>query len=709
MQMRVGAYELLRPLGVGGMAETFLAVRNRSVGPAQRVCLKRILAAYAGDPSFLELFSDEAQLLAHMHHPGIVQIYDFGEADGTLYMALELVEGVDLERIQAALTHRKERLQPAVAIFLVSKLLSALDYAHTLAVHGQPLQVVHRDISPSNVLISRRGDVKLTDFGIAKARGRKHRTQSGFTKGKLAYMSPEQVRAHELDARSDLFAVGVVLHELLTGAHPFDAPTEVELLGKILSGDRPRLRSLLRRAPPRLVATIDALLEVDPANRPESAREALQMLPASDRPIDCQRALAGLVRQLEPPGLFEHATQPGSLERLRHAVPRMFSERAPRSAVHEAPTRAYQSEALAHEAPTRADIRAAALAQEPLPRSDPGAPLAAHGSPAHAPLSAEAAAAQPSSGYYPTGETEEGRPVDARGSTRPPSAASAPVAETLLGVFPRPPDVPAARAPGTSRQPAEPAAMLHARRSSRGPDRALPTSAIPTERMPAVPDGLAARMHARARHARRVRGGRPNAFTSRVVRVLFSYRHVLGIAMALAVLLLAAWLYPEPFRAKPDVVPEATTAPNSDAPAAAAGSTQPAPNSVEPSPSKRESAPQSANRPHKARPEPAPKAKAAPGADSKAAKPALNAKAAAKVNASSKTLPKIHEPNAHLSATPRAAKPLALPDSPAHARQSANAKAGVAKAMPKAAIRAKPPAKPLPEAGRARSAGAGPR
>ncbi len=557
MQMRVGAYELLRPLGVGGMAETFLAVRNRSVGPAQRVCLKRILVGYASDPSFLELFADEAQLLAHMHHDSIVQIYDFGEADGTLYMALELVEGVDLERMQGALVHRKERLQPAVALFLVSKLLSALDYAHTLRVQGQPLNVVHRDISPSNILISRRGEVKLTDFGIAKARGRKHRTQSGFTKGKLAYMSPEQVRAHELDARSDLFAVGVVLHELLTGVHPFDAPTEVELLGKILAGDRPPMRSLLRRAPARLVASIDALLEVDPANRPESAREALRMLPPCDRPIDCQQALAGLVRQLEPPGLFEQAAQAAAVGRAdnRHAVPRMFSERAPRSAVHEAPTRAYQIEGpLAHEAPTRADIRAADVLSEEARalHADAGSRLNAHEARPSDPSATHATQGDPSSGYYPTARSAEGLPVENHAAI----GGAAGLPPPLPASRPEPPAPPRAAMGMRSGQPA-PAAV--ASRGSRRPGSPANRAALePTERLRVAVSGPVSR-------SARARGGafalsdpraRPGALTSRLVYTLFVHRRALVVALTFAALVLTAWLYPEPFLRAADALPQ---------------------------------------------------------------------------------------------------------------------------------------------------------
>jgi serine/threonine protein kinase len=186
----LGAYELLRPLGAGGMAETFVAVRRGPAGFEQRVCLKRILPGCAADPTFVELFLDEARLLARLQCRNIVHVYDFGETEGTYYMALELVEGMDLEGLLKALRARNQRMSPSVALYVTGEVLAALSYAHTLEIDGEPQHIVHRDISPSNILISKNGEVKLTDFGIAKARGRTHRTQTGHTKGKIAYMSP---------------------------------------------------------------------------------------------------------------------------------------------------------------------------------------------------------------------------------------------------------------------------------------------------------------------------------------------------------------------------------------------------------------------------------------------------------------------------------------------------------------------------------------
>ncbi len=301
---RVGPYDLIRPLGAGGMAETFVAVRRGPEGFQQTVCLKRILQGHTAEPSFIELFLDEARLLAQLRCAGIVQVYDFGAADGTYYMALELIDGADMDALIGSLAKRDMRLPPEVALYIATQLLVALDYAHSVVVDGHPLNIVHRDISPSNILLSMHGEVKLTDFGIAKSRGRKHKTQTGHTKGKVAYMSPEQVRGEELDARSDLFAVGVLLYEMLTGTHPFYAPTDLTLLNNILSGKRRALLELLPEASPPVVALVDALLQVEAGNRPASAGDALRAMAGQEQAFVLQRKLATLMveyRAATPP------------------------------------------------------------------------------------------------------------------------------------------------------------------------------------------------------------------------------------------------------------------------------------------------------------------------------------------------------------------------------------------------------------------------
>ncbi|MFM2419390.1 MAG: hypothetical protein RL385_4113 [Pseudomonadota bacterium] len=280
------------------MAETFVAVRTGPGGFEQRVCLKRILPGRASDPKFVELFLDEARLLTRMSNSAIVQVFDFGKADGAYYMALELVDGMDLEALLQALQRRGRRLPWQLAVYIAVRILSALEYASTVQVDGQPLQLVHRDISPSNILLSMQGEVKLSDFGIAKAHGRTHRTATGMTKGKAAYMSPEQVRGEQLDGRSDLFAVGVVLYEMLAGLHPFDADTDLQLLNNILAGRCALVRDHCMELPHKVAEMTHQLMQPLVDGRTRSAGDALVGLTLPDQAHLLQRQLGAVVSQL---------------------------------------------------------------------------------------------------------------------------------------------------------------------------------------------------------------------------------------------------------------------------------------------------------------------------------------------------------------------------------------------------------------------------
>lgn len=344
---RLGPYEIVRPLGAGGMAETFVAVRKGPAGFEQRVCLRRILPVYAEEPKFVEQFLDEARLLAHLHNANIVQVIDFGDVDGMYYMVLELVDGVDLEQLLSASQRAQQRLPDAVACYIGSQLLSALDYAHGLSVNGQPLNLVHRDVSPANVLLSCHGEVKLTDFGIAKSSTRKHKTRTGYTKGKLAYMSPEQVRGDDLDSRSDLFAAGVVLFELLTGRHPFEAETDLAIINNILTSTRPRLAELAPSLPAGLQHVIDLLLAPDRRQRPQTAGDALRLLPYLEPTYVSQRTLSELVSA-----------------RLATRNARTQA-RTPESTL---PKAAQETEPLKPKTPSRPEVKAASSAATPQPK-----------------------------------------------------------------------------------------------------------------------------------------------------------------------------------------------------------------------------------------------------------------------------------------------------------------------------------------------------
>ena len=226
-----GRYLLLERFAVGGMAELFLAMEAGARPDDEKVVIKRLLPHMAGQPHFKDMFLDEAKLTSRLAHPKIAQTYDFGRHGEQLFIAMEFVDGIDGLGLLRECAHRKVRLPAEIAVYTAHEILDALEFAHTqVDEEGEPLGVVHRDISPSNVLLSRRGTVKLVDFGIAHATQRSHSTKDGTLKGKYGYMSPEQVLDDEVDARSDLFSVGIVLAELLTGRRLFAAPSELDVL-----------------------------------------------------------------------------------------------------------------------------------------------------------------------------------------------------------------------------------------------------------------------------------------------------------------------------------------------------------------------------------------------------------------------------------------------------------------------------------------------
>ncbi|MFB1482083.1 protein kinase [Corallococcus sp. RDP092CA] len=234
--MQLGKYQLVRKLASGGMAEVFLAKAAGPRGFEKTLVLKRILPHLAEDEAFVEMFLGEAQLAARLDHPNVVQIFDFGEVDGSYFLAMEFIDGPTLRRLIKRSLELKQPLPAGVCAKMVAAAAEGLAFAHELAdpETGAPLGLVHRDISPENVLVSRQGAVKVVDFGIAKVAGQGHRTQTGVVKGKVAYMPPEQLQARPMDGRVDVYALGIVLYELLTGKRPFDATTDVGMMQAIL-------------------------------------------------------------------------------------------------------------------------------------------------------------------------------------------------------------------------------------------------------------------------------------------------------------------------------------------------------------------------------------------------------------------------------------------------------------------------------------------
>jgi serine/threonine protein kinase len=226
-----GRFQLLDRIAVGGMAEIFKAKMTGAAGFEKIVVIKRILPHLAADKQFVDMFIDEAKLTVHLVHPKIVQVLEFGEVEDQYYIALEYVEGLDCLALLRACAHLRLRMPPPLAVHIGAEVLDALDYAHrALDPEGRVLGIVHRDISPSNVFLSRRGDIKLGDFGIAHATERQSKTQAGTLKGKYGYMSPEQVVGGVLDGRSDIFAVGIVLAEMLMGRRLFTSANDLDVL-----------------------------------------------------------------------------------------------------------------------------------------------------------------------------------------------------------------------------------------------------------------------------------------------------------------------------------------------------------------------------------------------------------------------------------------------------------------------------------------------
>jgi len=291
-----GPYKRIRRLGIGGMAETFLAVQRGAAGFEQRVCMKFILPGYRGNADFKRLFLREASIAASLRHSNIVGVIDVDATVG--YMVLELVDGVDLRTLLNATPGRK--LSPELSVLVTVELCKALAYSHGRIRRGQPDGIVHRDVSPSNVLISYSGEVKLTDFGVARAMRADVEPLSTTVKGKLCYMSPEQARGQMLDGRSDLFAVGVMFYELLCGRRPFDGNSDAETLLRVTSGQFTPLREVAPDVPPGLVHIVERLIHRDREQRFATADACIDALVAFSPRLTSFRQLGEMSKYARP-------------------------------------------------------------------------------------------------------------------------------------------------------------------------------------------------------------------------------------------------------------------------------------------------------------------------------------------------------------------------------------------------------------------------
>jgi serine/threonine protein kinase len=270
----IGRYQIIDRVAVGGMAELFKATLQGNHGFEKLVAIKKILPHLAGDKTFVEMFIDEARITAQLDHRHIVQVFELGTDADTPYIAMQYVDGVDVLALLRECSRAQIRLPPDLAALIARDVLDALDYAHqAVDVHGRPLGIVHRDISPGNVLLSWRGDVKLTDFGIARAAERRHKTEAGTLKGKYGYMSPEQVSGGEVDARADLFSVGILLAEMVMARRLFTSTNDLDILLMVRDARLDRLHKYAQEFPVELRVLTVRALQRRPEDRWQSAAQ----------------------------------------------------------------------------------------------------------------------------------------------------------------------------------------------------------------------------------------------------------------------------------------------------------------------------------------------------------------------------------------------------------------------------------------------------
>jgi serine/threonine protein kinase len=297
-----GKYYLVDRIATGGMAEIFKAKTFGEAGFENLVVIKRILAHLSDDPDFIGMFIDEAKVTVALQHRNVVRVYDFGKLGPNYFIAMECLDGKDSRQILRKLAQSRGYVPIEFAVFIAAEACKGLEYAHTKTdLQGQPYGIVHRDVSPSNILVSYDGDVKVADFGIAKAHNNLSDTDAGVLKGKYEYMSPEQAAGEDIDARSDIFALGIVLWEMLTGRRLFKADGDVATLEKVKAADVAPPSSVASRVPASLDAIVLKALAKDKNDRYPTARafqEALAEYLFPSTSDQLHTALSGFMNEL---------------------------------------------------------------------------------------------------------------------------------------------------------------------------------------------------------------------------------------------------------------------------------------------------------------------------------------------------------------------------------------------------------------------------
>jgi len=335
-----GRYEVIAELASGGMATTFVARKTAGLGVLAEdgferlVVLKRVHPHLCREPNLREMLVDEARVAAAIRHPNVVTVEDVVEDAGELCLVMPYVESLSLGALLEAARASGEPIAPAVASRILLDVLAGLEGAHeAVDLSGAPLEIVHRDVSPRNVLCGVDGRARLIDFGVAKASRRLTRTESGIMKGTIAYMAPEQLRRREVDRRADVFAAGVVLHEAIAGARLFDGKDEADVLVGVLADEIPRLSGVVEGAPAALDEALERALSRDPEERFPSAAAFAEALERALPPAPA-REVSALVTRLGE----------AELRRRREAI-RAFADR-PRTNPGAAPARRRSSRAF---------------------------------------------------------------------------------------------------------------------------------------------------------------------------------------------------------------------------------------------------------------------------------------------------------------------------------------------------------------------------
>jgi serine/threonine protein kinase len=292
-------YRVLRKIAHGGMAEIFLALQLGAEGFEKPVVLKRILPGLAADPSFVRMLVDEAHIASTLNHSNLVQVLDLRHSGSEYFLVLEFVDGWSLEQVRRRAQKARLKLPLPIALYVVGLLCRALAYVHTRTRDGRPLGIVHRDVTPQNVLLSAEGEVKLADFGIAKALGKREKSATGVIKGKFAYMSPEQAAGEELDGRSDLFSVGTLLYVLTTGKKPFDGATDLDVIMQVRKAKYERPSTFMRDFNPEVERFIARALRANRNTRFQTAEQMADRIEAIASKLGQPSGPAALKRWLE--------------------------------------------------------------------------------------------------------------------------------------------------------------------------------------------------------------------------------------------------------------------------------------------------------------------------------------------------------------------------------------------------------------------------